>query len=280
MLLSSPSSLLVRHHRLLYRRPRIRIIRAAAAAASIRSFSLYTPSSLAPWPPPESIKYEGNLIDGIVMPNCRFPKTWSLDDEEEREMIYWQFGTWVPPTDADIDRFFHEIPPSDYGDRAGGFPSLRRLCTPRYRQYLIPYFRQMRKSWGFEVPFLPTYSRLEYSIIKPVLEDIGCTDHDFMRLPLRKDGYNDRRGQTWLCIITTVQYLDAITGHKHEPVEIKRVNVYHECWDSLYLTFTARNMSTDMSQTFQAVVRLDGSSGDYSCDMHYVRLKPNNTTPS
>ncbi|KAJ4838406.1 hypothetical protein Tsubulata_031837 [Turnera subulata] len=228
------------------------------------------------WPfrllPIQSLEYEGNLVDGIVFAKDHLsPPTWSLDDEVGREKISRYWSAWAPPTEADVHRFFDEF----YGQIIPF--SQRSLFTPPCRQILIPYFTEMHKTWGFELStFHRRYWALQHIIVPEddtsqivplAFEDEDATfaipETKIHRLPL---GF-----------IRAVQCLTAITGHKHEPLELLRAN---ECTQSQrdYLTFTARNMSTGVSNTFQAIVqRACNSHPDepgYLCKAYYMRMKP------
>ncbi|KAJ4851268.1 hypothetical protein Tsubulata_019958 [Turnera subulata] len=236
-------------------------------AACIRSASSSSAAAVhdggddPPLPPldPASLEYEGNLVDGILFNKYPyFPTTWSLDDDAGRKMISRNWGVWIPPTESDIHRFFDEF----YGQIIPY--SNRALFTPPYRKVLVPYYHEMRNSWGFEVSRSPDYFNLR--IIKPLLWDDG----DTWAVGL----HGSYKYFVQLRFIRAVQYLTALTGHEYEPEDLIRAN---SCRD-LYLTFTARNMSTGVAQTFQALVRATGSLGDpnafWRTDVYYMRLKP------
>ncbi|KAJ4828816.1 hypothetical protein Tsubulata_044145 [Turnera subulata] len=249
--------------------------------------------------PPRPLEYEGNLVDGIIYNYTKrlFPPTWSLDDEVGRIEISRQWGAWAPPTDADIDRFF-----SDIRIRLLLRPSYRAIFTAPYRQVLISYFREMRHHWGFEVSSFPDYECLD--IIRPAHEFFGGTPDDYtsaLQPPFEEDltvcerehkaarKLDTRKRIVRMSFITAVRYITAITGHNHEPIEMICVNKLYPAppprWSGsehhFYLTFIARNLSTGLSQTFQAVVSCHcpvhppGCGYDYRCHVHYIRLKPN-----
>ncbi|KAJ4851267.1 hypothetical protein Tsubulata_019956 [Turnera subulata] len=245
---------------------RMRMMMPAVAcirSASSSSAAVHDSGGLMDDPPlppldPASLEYEGNLVDGILFNKYPyFPTTWSLDDDSGRKMISKYWGVWIPPTEADIHRFFDEF----YGQIIPY--SNRALFITPYRQVLVPYYHEMRDSRGFEVSSSPDYFKLH--IIKPLLSDgdtwaVGILDSYKYFVQLR--------------FIRAVQYLTALTGHEHEPEDLIRANSSTD----LYLTFTARNMSTGVAQTFQALVSATGSLGHpdalYPTDVYYMRLKP------
>ncbi|KAJ4836376.1 hypothetical protein Tsubulata_024134 [Turnera subulata] len=229
-------------------------------------------------PPPKSpLEYEGNLEDGIALYKYMFPPTWSLDDEVERRKIYSLWGAWVPPTDADIHRFFN-INLRKVAPRSTRYTLFDLRSFKMCQINLIPYFREMRKSWGFDEVSFADRESFPTGKIQPAHEVVGGTADDYttgIRPPFDDLTACDLDCPKWrvrLSFIRAVQYLTEITGHKHEPVEIVRVNIYPSVSLHLYLTFIARNLSTGLSQTFQAVVR-DAGVG-YSFDVFYIRLKP------
>ncbi|KAJ4851272.1 hypothetical protein Tsubulata_019964 [Turnera subulata] len=235
-------------------------IRSASSSAAVHDGGGLMDDPPLPPLDPASLEYEGNLVDGILFNKYPyFPPTWSLDDDAGRKMISKNWGVWIPPTEADIHRFFDEF----YGQIIPY--SNRALFTPPYRQVLVPYYHEMRNFWGFEVSRSPDYFNLH--IIKPLLWD---GDTWAVGLP------GSYKYFVQLRFIRAVQYLTALTGHEHEPEDLIRANSCTHYLEHLYLTFTARNMSTGVSQTFQALVRASRSSGGgfYPADVYYMRLKP------
>ncbi|KAJ4836377.1 hypothetical protein Tsubulata_024136, partial [Turnera subulata] len=144
---------------------------------------------------------------------------------------------------------------------------------------------------GFEVSSFPDYKCLD--IIRPVHEVWGGTPDDYTSaiqppfevedLMVSEREMERSRRRKWavrMSFITAVHYITAVTGHKHEPLEMIRVNILYPPprpirEDHFYLTFTARNLSTGLSQTFQAAL-----SCIYLLDpiywVYYIRLKPKN----
>ncbi|KAJ4845658.1 hypothetical protein Tsubulata_049280, partial [Turnera subulata] len=207
-------------------KPVTRIMPAAAPVASIHASP---PDYISEWDRkwpiplpylPESLEHGGNLADGITLAKHSYPPTWSLDEESGRRKISRDWGIWVPPSDADIHKFFYDM---EY--RHIVRPSYRAIFTPPYRQVLIPYFQEIRNSW---VSSYPDYRLLE--IIRPAHEVFGGSPDDYTtaiqppseHLTASRGEMESGKWQVGLAFLSAVQYLNAITGDKHEAVEVPR----------------------------------------------------------
>ncbi|KAJ4821833.1 hypothetical protein Tsubulata_044000 [Turnera subulata] len=158
-----------------------------------------------------------------------------------------QPGRFVAPNQEYLDRFLNSL-------------------SRRLRHRLTPYFKMIQKTMGFEVP-----SRLPYDLPFQIIRRAD-------ELPLfernsEKDGIMDAVDD---CIDDALFWIQLITGDEHKLLgEVERVNTYSFPWGLFYLTFTALNLSTNQSETFQAVAdHITSGGGEGSAFTRFIRVKP------
>ncbi|KAJ4850310.1 hypothetical protein Tsubulata_044348 [Turnera subulata] len=174
-----------------------------------------------------------------------------------RTGIYYK-GLFMTPTKAHLDKFLGTLNAED-------------------RRLLKPYFDQIRYSKGFEVPSnLPDNEHLPFNVIRPI-PDVSSD-------PKKEKEVN-------LCLDTALAELHWYTRHKYEFEEMIQVNYYSSGQVFYFLTFTAKNLTTNMLHKFQVALHLleyynpieedevnyragEVPPSHYFCDVSYIKRVP------
>ncbi|KAJ4830809.1 hypothetical protein Tsubulata_036997 [Turnera subulata] len=183
-------------------------------------------------------------------PPCRYENQPNL-----REALTYP-GTFLAPNQYYLDKFLN-------------------CLSKRARQFLTPYFKIIQKTMGFEVPSgLPANRRLPFGIIRPLSEYLDPEN----RLPkeyLKK--------AIDMCMDTALEWVQILTGEEHKLQSVDRVNGYSAWCELYFLTFTASNLSTNQTETFQAVIQFQewvadmdekGNGRKYYVTPSFIRVKP------